>query len=77
MRFCRFVPALVGATLAMAVAVDAIRKQEAQAQHAVRLQNAWEGMNQHDRDNLKLLDAYGGRASLNDVEHAVDIYEVQ
>lgn len=65
----------------MAVAVDAIRRQEAaeEAQRYAALvqTQGMEGMSQQDRENLKLLDAYGGRTSLNDVEHAVDIYEVQ
>lgn len=72
----------------MAVAVEAIRKQEVAEEVALEQQSQSaasrtlqalpvdpsEGMSKQEQENLKLLNAYGGRTSLHDVEHAVDIY---
>jgi len=58
----------------MTVAVDTIRRQELeQAESKAQV----EALGKIDQQNERLLEAYGGRTSLHDVEHAVDIYEVQ
>jgi len=70
-----FIPALVGAALCMAVAANTIQRQEQQQQ--AQANAPAEALGQAESQNLRLLDVYGGRTSLHDVEHAVDIYEVQ
>jgi len=58
----------------MTVAVDTIRRQEQEQEQA---KVPVEALSKIDQQNERLLEAYGGRTSLHDVEHAVDIYEVQ